>query len=516
MRTLLIIFFQITFFIMAFSQETFHRLIYLEFPVSRFTSVFPTDSCYYVIGTFTDSISPVRTGVLRGKLDSLGNLVSIKTIKHPDRLYFNDYGDLEENASGYLFNVGSVNDAPSSVKGVLYIYNNFGDTIITKKYDSVLFPDANFVLPIGIRQRTDEGYVIVNSHRTAGPQENVEISLLLLDSALHTDDYLVFGSSPKHEAPRSLLVDEDGGFLIGAMRTNNGQVLLNFSHNTLIIKTDSLGEVVWQYLSPPNILQDAARAMIKTPDGGLVVASGRGVESNSNPFYHNLFWDALIFKLDANQQVAWSTPLRGYLPTSQTALVEMVEATDGNGYVAAGVVADRPPGMEPYHDSWLVKVSPEGDSLWARHYAWFDGEFVAPEVWDMKATPDGGYVLVGFTANVNIHVPAWIMKVDSLGCLIPGCHLLSGAGEAEPEAIDLALYPNPATDLLNFQLRMPQTGQNAAFRILNAEGRVMRETAAAPAQTTFIVPVRDWPAGVYFLQYLEGGTVRAVKQFIKQ
>lgn len=170
---------------------------------------------------------------------------------------------------------------------------------------------------------------------------------------------------------------------------------MNFSSRTLLIKTDSLGNQQWQWLSPEGVLQDGAHAMIKTPDGGLVVASGQGIEWGTNPNYHYHFWDALIFKLDADRNVVWSTPFRGYHPSPQTTLTEMVEAQDGSGFVASGIVAETEGDEPAYHTSWLVKVSPEGDSLWVRRYTYFDGEFVAPEVWDMKATPDGGYVLVG-------------------------------------------------------------------------------------------------------------------------
>ncbi len=317
-----------------------------------------------------------------------------------------------------------------------------------------------------------------------------------------------------YEIAQSLITEEDG-FIIGGVRSNNGQVLTNYTSRTLIIKTDSAGEVVWQYLSPSNVLRDAARAMIKTPDGGLVVASGIGTESDSNPNFHNLFWDALIFKLDADRNIVWSTPLRGYLPTGNVGLTEMVEAPDGSGFVACGVVTDSLPGIEPYHDSWLVKVSPEGDSLWARHYAWFDGQFVAPEAYDLKATPDGGYVLVGTTLNLGVHVPGWIMKVDGHGCLIPGCHLIDAAEEEAVPEIGLAIYPNPTTDFLNFQLKGHQPPPNASFRIVDANGRSINGFNGSAANTTFIVPVWDWPAGVYILQYLEGGVVRVTERFVK-
>lgn len=113
------------------------------------------------------------------------------------------------------------------------------------------------------------------------------------------------------------------------------------------------------------------------------------------------------------------------------------------------------------------------------------------------------------------------MKLDSFGCLIPGCNANDGpnattedpkgAGKAE---IKLAIYPNPTTDFLNFELRAPQLPKAASFRILDSGGRLVKEFYTDNPRDTFIVPVREWAAGVYYLQYVEDGEVRAVERVI--
>ncbi len=499
-------------------QNVFHKLIPLEFPVSRFMSVLPTDSCYYVIGTFTDST--FNAGALWGKIDLDGDLLALTTIRHPERDYFNDYGDIRSTPEGFLYNAGSYNEFPST-EIIFYLFDQEGDTLLTRRYKNILYPSADFVVPCNICQRPDGGYAIVNVHDTSDNPENSDISLLLIDTSYQIEGYFSYAHTPKHEIPSSLLLDNDGGYIIGAERTNDGQVLINYDNRTLIIKVDSTGGQEWQWLSPAGVLQDEAKAMIKTPDGGLVVASGMGQEIGNNPNIHTLVWDGLIFKLDADRNVVWSTPFRGDLPNGGTELTEMVEATDGNGYVASGIVYEKEGTALGHYTSWLVKVSPEGDSLWARRYTYFDGEFIAPEVFDMKATPDGGYVLVGFTINLfnvvtNPIVPAWIMKVDSFGCLIPGCHLPNATEEMEAAAPFLAIYPNPVSDFLNFQLRGTQLMKDATFRIVNMEGKVFEEIKLLNVQTTVTIPVSGWSVGSYFLQCLQNGVVICSEKFVKQ
>ncbi len=502
----------------TFCQDTFHKLIYFNYPeLVTFRGVSPTDSCFYVIGNFTDTVSPVTSGVLISKISINGNLELFKIFNNPgtDVDFENTYSDLLATSDGYLLTAGGFYDTTSNAQ--IRIFNTMGDTVLTKSFRSILYPEHLYLVVFGIQRSGNGDYAVLIGYETNENPHDADISLLILDSMFQIKAYTSYANSTKYELSRSLNLDNDGGYIIGAVRTNAGQVDMNFTSRTLIIKTDSLGVEQWQYLSPGNKLQDEAKAMIKTPDGGLVVASGIGGEYWNNPANpHELYWDALIFKLDANRNEEWRRLLRGYTPTGQTALTEIVAAPDGSGYVACGITTDSIPGKWPYHDSWLVKVSPEGDSIWARHYAWFDGEFVAPDAWDMKATPDSGYVVVGYSLNVGQHVPGWIMKVDKYGCLIPGCNANDGTGTTTEEdtAVKLAIYPNPTSDLLNFQLQTTNPVSDAVFRIINAEGKMIKEIKTAYSQATFSVPVRDWAAGTYFIQCFQDNLLLATNKFI--
>jgi hypothetical protein len=53
------------------------------------------------------------------------------------------------------------------------------------------------------------------------------------------------------------------------------------------------------------------------------------------------------------------------------------------------------------------------------------------------------------------------------------------------------------------------------FRILDAQSRLLQSIPAREATGTVQVPVQDWAAGAYVVQYLEGGQLRATEQFLK-
>lgn len=495
------------------AQNTFHKLIqFYDMPgVPTFRAVYPTDSCYYVVGNTTDST--FTSVVIFAKIDPEGEMLFHKYLQYPGTDYFNTYSDLSGIPGGKLLTCGDAWGVESLAQ--LRVFDTNGDTLITKGFKNLNFPDQTHEVALEVRQNEKGGYAMLISFIANSPS-NVDISLLVLDSLFQTEFYKNYASTSTDEISNSLILDNDAGYLIGAKRTNEGEALLNYNCRTLIIKVDSTGAQAWQWLSPAGVLRDEAKAMIRTPDGGLVVASGTGDEIGNSPNIHTLVWDGLIFKLDADRNLVWSTPLRGDLPTGDTELTEMVEAPDGSGYVASGIILEYVSDVEWYRTSWLVKVSPQGDSLWARRYTYFDGDFVAPEVYDMKATPDGGYVLVGYSPNVGLPAPGWIMKVDSFGCLIPGCQLTGTTEEHGKGKPWLAIYPNPTSDFLNFELRGVPTARDAAFRIVTMEGTVVQEIKAANLGATFIVPVSGWVSGVYFLQYVETGKVIASEKFVKQ
>ncbi|GAB4262092.1 MAG: hypothetical protein Kow0027_29600 [Saprospiraceae bacterium] len=444
------------------------------------------------------------------KLDLEGELNFTKIVKHPDKLYYNDYGDiLSINQEGFL-KVGSVGD--TITRAIVYKYNLEGDTVFTREYFSILYPELYYLVPKEIVRKPSGEMGILIGHESM-LNEDFDISLLLLNSNFNIKYYKAYGNSALQEGSASLLFDSDGGYIIGGSRNNYNQTTINYLSRTYIIKTDSTGEVIWQYLSPPGKLQDEAKAMIKTPDGGLVVASGIGVEVPVHPTLHFINWDAIIFKLDADRNVVWSTPLRGVFPTTQTGLVEMVASADGSGFVAVGKVADDVSGPEPMSGSWIVKVSPKGDSLWARYYTIFDGVDVDPTPYDLKQTPDGGYVIVGTTLNLGQTAPGWIMKVDEYGCLVPGCHLVNASEEYREREIRLSLFPNPASDFLNVWY-YSAVGKGASFKVADLQGRILKSFDTKQRDVTLIIPVWDYEPGIYFLQCFEGERLVRTEKFV--
>src|SRR5690606_27236541 len=101
----------------------------------------------------------------------------------------------------------------------------------------------------------------------------------------------------------------------------------------------------------------------------------------------------------------------------------------------------------------LLRTTSNGDSLWMHNYAFHDSviDQGSGRFWDVLPTPDGGFIAAGAAYQpFNAPYPpgysadAWVVKVDSMGCIVPGCDGLTGITEQFTNLSDaVTLYPNP-------------------------------------------------------------------------
>ena len=501
-------------------QTTFNQQIdfgQFGFPFSTLTSVYPTDSCYYATGIVSDTSGGVFAfGTVFVKFDLHGEIMFFKKLTKPDRDYFSWQGDLVATHDGGFLDIGIVVD--SVIRGVLIKYDTNGDTVFTMEYTNPLFPQEDFIYAAGLQALNNDTVAIlfgVDSSIDPAPA-NGDIYLLYVDSLGNVLDSFMYGDATMQN-PQNAVMD-DGGVLITTSKTNTHLVDKNFSSQAHVFKVDATGNIQWEFLSPSGQLFDHATDVVKTPDGGIVLATGKGIEEMINSESGILKWFPYFMKLDASHDFEWGKEFRGGRPSSAFTMVKLVEATDGSGYVGVSRIGENVSVGEEVLGSWIVKATTEGDSAWARYYSFFDGINTRPVPYDLKNTPDGGYIICGETDPQNIGGAidgAWLMKVDSFGCLIPGCHIVH-TEELHEDVPHFAIHPNPTSDFLNFQLRGVIPKKGAQFRIINLQGHILKNMDVGYPGDTLIVPVSQWPAGIYLLQCVVDDNVVATGRFIKQ
>lgn len=117
-------------------------------------------------------------------------------------------------------------------------------------------------------------------------------------------------------------------------------------------------------------------------------------------------YDGWCMKLNSSGDVEWQ---RTYGGSTQDVAMAIQETPDG-GYVVVGYTY---PFNNPLHpNGWCFKLDAEGQAVWSRAYAGPSGNFLT----SVQQTPDDGYVAGGITFSAGLGLSdAWVLKLDSSG-----------------------------------------------------------------------------------------------------
>jgi hypothetical protein len=144
--------------------------------------------------------------------------------------------------------------------------------------------------------------------------------------------------------------------------------------------------------------RDDGSSVIQTADGGYAAV---GFTSSSGAGRYDVY----LVKTDGDGNLIWAQTYGGAsLDWGQT----VQQASDG-GYIIAGGTYSFGAGAA---DVYLIRTDADGDPLWARTYGG-----TAPDVgYSAKQTPDGGYVITGWTYSFGAgDSDVYLIKTDAEG-----------------------------------------------------------------------------------------------------
>lgn len=491
----------------------------LDFQNTIFTSIHPTDSCFYVQGVMRDSSS--NNGSFLTKIDLDGDIKWISEILDTNAYEMSAWWTdiIPVDNKFYIFGFSTYPDNKSFT--FIAVINDKGEPLQLKQIE---YTDPRSLI-VSANIRCINGDFVVAGHNYYG---NSDFFILRIDSLLNSKDFDVITNDPKEDLVFSVIEDKTtGNVLVGGIRTNEGSPGIQnmFYHQKEIVAVDSSGTALWSYISP---YQGAfgdfyIMDMLLLPDGSVVAATGKKWEeiySSGNPYigYYNS-----VFKLNADHNPVWETLLGNSHYSSRNRLDKIAWANDSTGFIAAGSMFDLsyPPDYDFVMNGVIAKVSLNGDSLWMRriNYPAESGDRES-YVYDLKPLPEGGYVMVGETRIETEGAPnqrGWLVTVDDYGCLVPGCQLVSAAAEPSVEKPVVMLFPNPIKDVLQVYYRgHVDLDKSVLFRIMDANGRVLKSWQPGSNEETMVVFTDFLPAGSYFLQCLDGNSrVLNVEPFVK-
>lgn len=242
-----------------------------------------------------------------------------------------------------------------------------------------------------------------------------------------------------------------------------------------VVRTDSLGNEVWSttWGAP---FSGGATHIITLATGEPVVFSGAGYAPGyaaTRPY---------IAKLDSSDgSVVWE---REYGALLSNHLFAAGKECPNGDLIAAGIVFESTgPNVQK---GILARVSAEGDSLWMFSYFYQDSVISNGQgrFQDVLPTSDGGFIAAGAAYNpVGGPFPpgysqdTWVVKVDSMGCVVPGCNSV-GISEQATNLLDaLSIFPNPAHGQATVQLTLPPSVAHLPLElsIVGMDGRVVQQ-----------------------------------------
>ena len=269
-----------------------------------------------------------------------------------------------------------------------------------------------------IQRTMDNGYIIAGSTDYGKRQlKKVGISfddvyLLKIDAdgnkvwekTFRWEEY----NSNGHDIAYSVQQTLDNGYILaGATRSEESSV------DVLLIKTSSIGEMLWQKKFGENTYDEIAFSVRQTSDNGFIIA-GRTIDL-FNPDPENRGGDAYLIKTDENGNKLWEKTFGG---KGHDQLFSVQQTLD-NGYILAGETTsfgnENPYGEEGKQDVYLVKTDDLGNKVWEKTFG--NNEWDMDSARAVAQTLEGGYIVAGGTFSRARHglicqQCVYLVKVD--------------------------------------------------------------------------------------------------------
>ncbi|TAK43318.1 MAG: T9SS type A sorting domain-containing protein [Saprospiraceae bacterium] len=467
-------------------------------------SIIETDNFYItggVFGTFSYDTAFLLKLDKSGEINSLwktdffpeGKIYDIKSSTNLDKI----------EISGRM-NTNGFDDVINSDLFIVQLGLPFLDTLKVKTYGVPNFGDYSQSLV----HRTSDGGFAVTGYRFA-PGQKGKLLLLKTDSLLNQVFMKTYSKSTQDNHTGHSVVETPGkGFIVVGSRSFN-----TYDLQGTYLRVDSLGNQVWWKDIVPNGQEDEESIVLsdiaRLSDGTFLVLGVKQYDIIGFPQYRV----QLLLNINENGDVLWSKEYGSDI-YEDTAWKGLTLCQDGN-FITGGTKRENPyvPDQKAY--GTIAKITPSGEVLWERKYsASSEGKFY-DIFWRTIPTSDGGIIACGSTWGDSLTKEnSWIVKLDSLGCLEPGCDSIS-TGVVELPVGDnspIKLYPNPTGGHLTVEA---QKGKAiGAVKIYDLQGRRLVNEEYGLGKASLSFDLSGQPQGMYFCSALVGG-VWVTRQFVK-
>ncbi|NOT37041.1 MAG: hypothetical protein HOP11_06665 [Saprospiraceae bacterium] len=217
----------------------------------------------------------------------------------------------------------------------------------------------------------------------------------------------------------------------------------DLNHDAVIVKVSPDGQLLWRKQIPSPEYNEILNSGFPQEDGSILFVGG----SANGDFFAPKFNSVVLMNMDTSGKINWTKRIYKSWDSYNASCIE-----DAQGNILCGGTS-RFKDTDQY-DGWICKFSNKGDSIWSRVINNYDK--IGEQFFNIANASDGGYYLTGYSwIEGNNSSKAWIVKVDSLGCLVPGCEKVVATEDIRSgKEKEFVMFPNPVTERFFFLSRI--------------------------------------------------------------
>ena len=362
----------------------------------------------------------------------------------------------------------------------LYRYNELGERI-SRQY-IMSFPAADSTLHsfYDVTTLSDGGFALCGTIDHATSTARALLVRLGADGSVTTvQDYV--------HAQALVCVREmpDGGLVVTGYR---GPGL----DRNVLFRTEPGGDIQWVRYSGGQ--GGGATGSVRVDADGAVI-NWNSERSDDIPIYEERM---VLTKRTSTGNLLWE---RSTVQGSDCIASDFEKLPDG-GFIGTGMKQGK---------GVLVRYDLEGSMLWTREYTVLNGQH---SFGDVELTSDGGFLLTGMAGrfppldpDIQTNYVTWVVKTDSVGCVVPGCQNVGIEEVALGLDQYLSISPNPVASGQPLRITfeppaeyIPQGPLRVA--VVDATGRLVLEEQMGGA--TLYLSMNKFTSGLYYLHLTDG------------
>jgi len=482
------------------AQPGFNLPLDMGYPLNHLRDMIVHNDTIIGYGIALDDTIQWKQVLILVKMDSSGNIVGSTMIQDSlgDKLAIDkDWGKIIATSDGgYAMTAATVNRNSAlliKVNGDLEVefIKEYQDTNLLSNFNYKILEIAGGYLLYGsvqdmdivdrpfVRRVDKEGYETWNNL-----YGNPNYWGNILDVKMLNDSVLVAGSVH--------LTTSD---LFGPSRTS-----LYFIHID--------GTLLDEWHSPPDPSIGYLRKLIVLDDGGLLIY-GLTIIDKINTTY---VVQPALSKLDQDLNIKWTKKYGRIAGISAQITFHDIEPTIDGNYTAAGESSVQMGSDPSLRSGWLMKFSPEGDSIWSRYdRAPFPPHFGNDNFFGGVGVLSSGSIVAGGTATEGPDRYIWLVKVTNDGCLDTLFCGLVPVHDPSPQ-VDITVFPNPCRESVNITLT-DYLPRDAKAVLYDATGQRQKVQPLHTGWNTLLLD--GLQKGLYFYEIREGGVLLKSGKLVK-